>query len=77
MRAGDIDPSSIDARLAEAAISGETIELILVLRGKVKPPARAGRWRIRTRGQRVLSFSADSVIAATPVAKPQAVGPRQ
>ena len=77
MRAGDIDPGTIDARLAEAAMSGETIELILVLRGKVKAPARAGRWRIRTRGQRLLSFSAESVIAATPVAKPDTVGPRQ
>ncbi len=61
---------SVEGRLTEAALSGEMVEVILVLRGKVSPARAAGRWRIRVPGQRVLSFSADAVVAATSAGRP-------
>jgi hypothetical protein len=64
---GDVTPVAIDARLAEAAESGETVEVILVLRGKMRRAARAGRWRIRLATGGVLTFAADLVLAATRV----------
>lgn len=67
MIARDPDLASIDARLTEAAANDETLEVILVLRGRVRRLPGTHRWRIRSGGQRVLTFSAESVIAATPV----------
>jgi len=66
------DPSTVDARLALAAENGEQVEVILVVRGKVRLARGAGgrRWRIRVEGQRVLTFPADCVVAATPVPGP-------
>ena len=58
----------INARLAEAAARGETLEVILVLRGKVRVARGSDRWRIRETGGRVLTFRATTVIAATTVA---------
>jgi hypothetical protein len=63
------DPSAISARLTDAVTAGESVELILVLRGKVKPGPRAGRWRIRLQDGHVLSFDAEAVVAATPLAR--------
>ncbi|HJQ84123.1 MAG TPA: hypothetical protein VKA21_08610 [Candidatus Binatia bacterium] len=63
---GTRDASAVDTRLAEAAARGETLEMILVLRGSVRP-AGSGRWRVRLVGGRVVTFGADAVIAATPV----------
>ena len=59
--------SGITARLTDAVANGEKLELILVLRGKVKPGPRPGRWRIRLQDGHVLSFDAEAVVAATPV----------
>ena len=70
MSAHDISPVAIEARLAEAAESGETLEVILVVRGKMRRAARAGRWRIRLVTGGVLTFAADLVLAATRVPRP-------
>lgn len=58
---------TINARLIDAAARGETLEVILVLRGTVRPAAGADRWRIREPGGRVLTFRSTAVVAATPV----------
>jgi hypothetical protein len=64
------DDAAINARLIEAAATGEPLELILVVRGRLRPGRTSGRWRVRTEGQRVLTFAAEAVIAATPLARP-------
>ena len=63
------DPHAVDARLVEAAETGERLEVILVVRGRVRLARGTGgrRWRMRVDGQRVLTFPADCVVAATPV----------
>ena len=66
----DINPAGIDDRLAQAAESDEVLEVILVLRGKMRRAARAGRWRIRLAAGGVLTFAAESVLAATRVPRP-------
>jgi hypothetical protein len=68
--ARDTDAASINSRLTEAAERGETLEVILVVRGKVRPARGPGRWRIRVDGRGVLTFRAESVVAATPVVRP-------
>ena len=68
MSAKDVDVSEVNARL---------VEVILVVRGKVRPvrgPDRR-RWRMRVDGDHVLTFRADAVVAATPL--PRAAGPGQ
>ena len=75
MIARDATPEILDARLAEAVERGQTLEVILVLRGRVRPVAGGRRWRIRVEGGRVVTFAGDWVVAATPVT-PRA-GPRQ
>jgi hypothetical protein len=67
MIARDAHPSVIEARLAQAADSRETLEVILVLRGRVRRALRPGRWRVRLTKGGVLTFAADTVVAATPV----------
>ena len=67
MIARDTTPETLDTRLAEAAERGQTLEVILVLRGKVRPVAGGRRWRIRVEGGRVVTFTGDWVVAATPV----------
>ncbi len=64
------ESSAIEARLREAAETGEVLEVIVVLRGRVRPASgnHGGRWRIRVDGQR-LSFPAKAVVAVTPVSK--------
>ena len=66
--AAEDDVRGINARLAEAAARGETLEVILVLRGKVRVARGSNRWRIREAGGRVLTFRATTVVAATSVA---------
>lgn len=70
MIASDGDSPAINSRLTEASERGETLEVILVLRGRVRPARGSGRWRIRVDGRHVLTFRAESVVAATPVARP-------
>jgi len=69
MIAADADVSSVNSRLAAAAEGGETLEVILVLRGKVRRATGSGRWRIHLEGRRVLTFQADCVLATTAVAR--------
>ena len=71
MAANDNDASVVNARLREAAERGEALELILVLRGKVRPAwgKDPGRWHLRIRGQPVFTFPAESVVATTPICR--------
>ena len=68
MIARDTTPEALDTRLAEATERDQTLEVILVLRGRVRPVAGGRRWRIRVEGGRVLTFAGEWVVAATPVA---------
>jgi len=72
--ARDAAPAWLDAQLAEAAEKGERIEVILVLRGRVRRAADGRRWRMRAESGRVITFSAQWVVAATPVAPRPASG---
>jgi len=72
----DDSARGINARLAEAAARGETLEVILVLRGKVRVARGSDRWRIREAGGRVLTFRATTVVAATPVSSARAESAR-
>jgi hypothetical protein len=65
----DNNVSVVNARLAEAAETGETVEVILVVRGKLRAVRGADRrrWRLRVDRDHVLTFRAESVVAATPV----------
>ena len=54
-------------RTSSSAARGETLEVILVLRGKVRVARGSNRWRIREAGGRVLTFRATTVVAATSV----------
>ena len=78
MDAKDDGASVISARLREAAEKGEALELILVLRGKVRPAwgKDRGRWHVRVRGQPVFTFPAESVVAATPLTRTPGRAPR-
>jgi hypothetical protein len=68
---GDDTARGINARLAEASARGETLEVILVLRGTVRVARGSDRWRIREAGGRVLTFRSTGVVAATPVSRPE------
>ena len=72
MSGDDRNVAAIFARLAEAAEAEQPLELILVLRGTVRPAAGTDRWRIRLESGRVLTFSADAIAAATAVPPPPA-----
>jgi hypothetical protein len=69
MIARDNSLAAIEGRLTDAAAAGETLEVILVLRGRVRPAPGAGRWRLKLQNGRVLTFAADAVVAATPVSR--------
>jgi hypothetical protein len=71
MGSAEENARGVNARLADASARGETIEVILVLRGKVRAARGSDRWRIREVGGRVLTFRATAVVAATPVARPE------
>jgi hypothetical protein len=61
-----MDAAGASARLAQVAAEGEKVEVILVLRGSVRPVdgSRGTRWRVRLEGDRVLTFRAEWVLAA-------------
>ena len=69
--------SAIEGRLADAAATGETLELILVLRGKVRPAPGKSRWRIRVEGRRVVTFGAEAVVATRTSQVPGGARPLQ
>lgn len=65
------DVNTTNARLSEAAERGESIEVILVLRGHVRRVAGTGdRWRIRTSDDHVVTFRADAVVATSHPPRP-------
>jgi len=69
-RGREIDVGAVHAKLAEAAETGASVEVILVVRGRVRPvraPSGVVRWRMRGDGDHVLTFRAESVVAATPL----------
>jgi hypothetical protein len=68
--ARDRDVEAVNTRLTQAAADGEDLEVILVLRGRVRRAGGADRWRIRAPGRHVFTFRAESVLAATPVPRP-------
>ena len=69
MIARDVDLATIDARLIAASQKGETLEVVLALRGSVRPAAGSSRWRMRVAGGRVVTFLAEWVVAATHLAR--------
>ena len=69
--ATDIDPAGAAARLADAAADGGPVEVILVVRGTVRPVEGSGgrRWRVRLDRHHALTFRAEWVVAASPAAE--------
>ncbi len=67
MIAKDGDVSGVNSRLGESSVTDEDVELILVLRGRVRRAAGSDRWRIRVAGRHVFTFRSESVVAVTPV----------
>jgi hypothetical protein len=57
--------TEVNARLSEAAAAGATVELILVVKGRVRPvPGRhRERWRMRTARGHVVTFRPEFVVA--------------
>jgi hypothetical protein len=67
------DVAGVDARLGDAAVNGQPLEVILVLRGKVRRGAGRSGWRMRLENGRVITFRGDTVVAVTPLpGKPRA-----
>ena len=66
----EIDAAGAAARLADAAADGGPVEVILVVRGTVRPvEGSAGRrWRVRLDRHHALTFRAEWVVAASPAA---------
>jgi hypothetical protein len=63
--ARDVDLATIDARLIAASETGETLEVVLAVRGSIRPAGGPSRWRMRVAGGRVITFVAEWVVAAT------------
>jgi hypothetical protein len=59
--------AEVNARLSEATATGAAVELILVVKGRIRPvPGRHhGRWRIRTSVGHVVTFRPEFVAAFT------------
>ena len=70
-RPRDVDVAGAAARLGEVAAEGEPVEVILVVRGTLRPiDGSAGtRWRMRLDGDHVLTFRAEWVVATRPVGR--------
>lgn len=70
-RARDVDAAGAAARLTEVAAEGGPVEVILVVRGTIRPvEGSAGRrWRMRLDSDHVLSFRAEWVVATRPVGR--------
>jgi hypothetical protein len=68
-----MDAAGASARLAQVAAEGDKVEVILVVRGSVRPVdgSRGTRWRVRLDGDRVLTFRAEWVLAARSLTGPR------
>ena len=67
----DVDAAGAAARLAEVAAEGDPVEVILVVRGTLRPVEGSGgkRWRMRLDGDHVLTFRAEWVVATRPITR--------
>ena len=70
-RPRDVDVAGAAARLVEVAAEGEPVEVILVVRGTLRPIDGSGgtRWRMRLDGDHVLTFRAEWVVATRPIGR--------
>jgi len=68
---GLCDRVAVEARLLDVAASNAVAEIVIVLRGRVRPWRGAGRglWRVRIGDGHHRIVSSQSVIAVTPVKK--------
>jgi len=57
------------ARLAKAVETGETVEVIFALRGKLRRGSRPGCWRLSLEDGSNRTLTVDGVIAVTPIAR--------
>ena len=66
-RDSDAFITEVNARLSEAAAADAIVELILVVKGRVRPvPERhRERWRVRTARGHVVTFRPEFVVAFT------------
>ena len=60
----------VEARLAAASEAGQVVEVIVALRGRIVGLSvkQRRRWRIRTRGGRVMVVRPETVLTITPAA---------
>jgi hypothetical protein len=67
-RSREVDAAGAAARLVEVAAGGAPVEVILVVRGTLRPVDGSGgkRWRMRLDGDHVLTFRAEWVVATRP-----------
>ena len=72
-RARDVDAAGAAARLAEVAAEGAPVEVILVVRGTIRPVEGSNntRWRMRLDSDHVLTFRAEWVVATRPAGRGQ------
>ena len=70
-RARDVDAAGAAARLTELAADGRAVEVILVVRGTIRPVegSKGTRWRMRLDSDHVLTFRAEWVVATRPVGR--------
>jgi hypothetical protein len=61
----DVSITEVNARLSEAAEAGAAVDLLLVVKGRIRPvPGRhRGRWRVRTGWGHVMTFRPEFVVA--------------
>jgi hypothetical protein len=64
-RGSDTAITEVNARLSEAAEAGAALELILVVKGRIRPVLgrHGGRWRVRTSRGHVVTFRPEFVVA--------------
>lgn len=72
-RPRDVDAAGAAARLSEVAAEGGPVEVILVVRGTLRPVEGSSgqRWRMRLDSDHVLTFRAEWVIATRPATRGQ------
>ena len=61
----DTNVSLAQSRLLEAAETGQPVELILVLRGRVRSLGVGERWAVHRDGRRATTFGTESVLSVT------------
>ena len=70
-RPRDVDSAGAAARLTEVAAGGGPVEVILVVRGTIRPVdgSKGMRWRMRLDSDHVLTFRAEWVGATRPAGR--------